>query len=117
VLASAAAGLAPPIGPVSTDFRDLVALQRSTEGLLRVGFGSRWAIHPAQVPVINQTFTPTPEQLEAARRLVERYDGALDQGIGVVVDEDGQMVDEAVVRAARRTLARARLAAEKSGLL
>jgi citrate lyase subunit beta / citryl-CoA lyase len=117
VLASAAAGLVPPIGPVSTDFRDLAALRRSTEGLRRVGFGSRWAIHPAQVPVINQTFTPTPEQLEAARRLVERYDGALDQGIGVCVDEDGQMVDEAVVRAARRTLARARLAAEKSGLL
>jgi citrate lyase subunit beta/citryl-CoA lyase len=116
VLASAAAGLARPIGPVSTDFRDLVALRGSTEALRRVGFGSRWAIHPAQVPVINETFTPTPEQLEAARRLVERYEGALDQGIGVCVDEDGQMVDEAVVRAARRTLARARPTAEKSGL-
>jgi citrate lyase subunit beta/citryl-CoA lyase len=117
VLASAAAGLVAPIGPVSTDFRDLVALRRSTDTLRRVGFGSRWAIHPAQVPVINQTFTPTPEQLEAARRLVERYDGALDQGVGVCVDEDGQMVDEAVVRAARRTLAQARRTAETSGLL
>jgi len=117
VLASAAAGLAPPIGPISTDFRDLDALQRSTDVLRRIGFGSRWAIHPAQVPVINQTFTPTPEQLEAARRLVERYDRALDQGVGVGVDEDGRMVDEAVVRAARQILARARRAAEKSGLL
>jgi citrate lyase subunit beta / citryl-CoA lyase len=117
VLAAAATGLAPPIGPVSTDFRDLAALRRTTEALRRVGFGSRWAIHPAQVPVINQTFTPTPEQLEAARRLVERYDAALDQGVGVCVDEDGHMVDEAVVRAARRTLARARRTAEKSGLL
>jgi citrate lyase subunit beta / citryl-CoA lyase len=68
------------------------------------------------VPVINQVFTPTPEQLEAARHLVERYDGALDQGVGVCVDEGGQMVDEAVVRAARRTLVRARFMAEKSGL-
>jgi citrate lyase subunit beta / citryl-CoA lyase len=116
VLASAAAGLEPPVGPVSTDFRDLAALQRSTEALRRVGFGSRWAIHPAQVPVINETFTPTPEQLEAARRLVERYDRALDEGVGVCVGEDGQMVDEAVVRAARRILARARRAAEQSGL-
>jgi citrate lyase subunit beta / citryl-CoA lyase len=116
VLASAAAGLAPPIGPISTDFRDLDALQSSTEALRRLGFGSRWAIHPAQVPVINQIFTPTPEQLEAARRLVERFDGALDQGVGVGVDEDGRMVDEAVVRAARRILARARRTAEKSGL-
>jgi citrate lyase subunit beta/citryl-CoA lyase len=117
VLASAAAGLAPPIGPISTDFRDLAALRRATEALRRVGFGSRWAIHPAQVPIINQTFTPTPEQLEAARRLVERYDAALERGVGVGVDEDGHMVDEAVVRAARRTLARARRTAEKSGLL
>jgi citrate lyase subunit beta/citryl-CoA lyase len=117
VLASAAAGLVPPIGPVSTDFRDLVALRHSTEALRRVGFGSRWAIHPAQVPVINQTFTPTPKQVEAARRLVERYDGAHERGVGVCVDEDGRMVDEAVVRAARRTLARARRTAEKSSLL
>jgi citrate lyase subunit beta / citryl-CoA lyase len=116
VLASAAAGLAPPIGPVSSDFRDLAALRRTTEALRRVGFGSRWAIHPAQVPVINQTFMPTPEQLEAARRLVERYDGALERGVGVCVDEDGQMVDEAVVRAARRILVRGRRTAEKSGL-
>jgi citrate lyase subunit beta/citryl-CoA lyase len=68
------------------------------------------------VPVINQAFLPTPEQLEAARRLVERYDGALDQGVGVWVDEDGQMVDEAIVRAARRILARARRPADKSSL-
>jgi citrate lyase subunit beta / citryl-CoA lyase len=116
VLASAAAGLEPPVGPVSTDFRDLEALRQSTDALRRVGFGSRWAIHPAQVAVINQVFMPTPEQLKAARRLVERYDGALDQGVGVCADEDGRMVDEAVVRAARRTLTRARLMAEKSGL-
>jgi citrate lyase subunit beta/citryl-CoA lyase len=116
VLASAAAGLAPPIGPVSTDYRELEVLQVSTAALRRVGFGSRWAIHPAQVPVINQAFMPTPEQLESARRLVERYDDALDQGVGVCVDEDGQMVDEAVVRAARRILAQARSTADKSGL-
>jgi citrate lyase subunit beta / citryl-CoA lyase len=115
VLASAAAGLAPPIAPISTDFLDLDAFQQSTEALRRLGFGSRWAIHPAQVPVINQTFTATPEQLAAAQRLVERYDDALDQGVGVGVDEDGKMLDEAVVRAARRILARARYTAERSG--
>jgi citrate lyase subunit beta / citryl-CoA lyase len=113
----ASAGLASPIGPVSTDFRDLDALRHSTDALRRLGFGSRWAIHPAQVSVINQIFTPSADQVEAARRLVERYDGALDQGVGVCVDEDGRMVDEAVVRTARRVLARARhTAAEKSGL-
>ncbi len=116
VLASAAGELAPPIAPVSTDFRDLVALRHSTEALRRIGFGSRWAIHPAQVPVINLTFTPSPDEVEAARRLVERYDDALDQGVGVCLDEHGSMVDEAVVRAARQTLARAVHTAQKSGL-
>jgi citrate lyase subunit beta/citryl-CoA lyase len=116
VLASAAAGLDPPIGPVSTDFRDLAALRRSTDALRRLGFGSRWAIHPAQVPIINQIFTPALEQVNAARRLIERHDSAVRQGTGVCVDEDGHMVDEAVVRAARRTLARTRRTAEKSGL-
>jgi citrate lyase beta subunit len=61
------------------------------------------------VPVINEAFMPS-RATEAARRLVERYDGARDQGVGVCVDEDGQMVDEAVVRAGRRILARARQA-------
>jgi citrate lyase subunit beta/citryl-CoA lyase len=115
VLASTAAELAPPIGPVSPDFRDLTALRHSTDALRRVGFGSRWAIHPAQVPIINEMFTPSPEQLEAARRLVERYDGALDQGVGVYVDENGHMVDEAIVRSARRTLERAGRKAERPG--
>jgi citrate lyase subunit beta/citryl-CoA lyase len=91
-------------------------LQKSTAVLRRLGFGSRWAIHPNQVPVINQAFTPTPEQLEAARRLVERHDRGLHQGIGVGVDENGHMVDEAVVRAARRILARARQTPEQTGL-
>jgi citrate lyase beta subunit len=104
------------LGTAASSIRNLRQLDKQLRDG-RLGFGSRWAIHPAQVPVINQVFTPTPEQLEAARRLVERFDGALDQGVGVGVDEDGKMVDEAVVRAARRILARARRTAEKSGLL
>lgn len=102
VLASAAAGIEPPIGPVSTDFRDLQALRDSTEALRRMGFGGRAAIHPAQVGVINEVFTPAAGEVEAARRLLARFESA---GGGVCVDEDGRMVDEAIVRAARRTLA------------
>ena len=47
-----------PIGPISTDFRELDVLQVSTAALRRVGFGSRWAIHPAQVPVITRRSCP-----------------------------------------------------------
>jgi len=105
VLASAAAGIESPVGPVSTDFRDLDGLRASTEGLERAGFGGRAAIHPAQVPVINAIFTPTDAAIAAARDLLARFEAA---GGGVCVDDRGRMVDEAVVRAARRTLARAR---------
>jgi citrate lyase subunit beta/citryl-CoA lyase len=101
VLASAAAGLEPPIGPVSTDFTDLDALRESTWTLKRMGFGARAAIHPAQVGVINEMFTPTSEEVEEARRLLARFEAG---GRGATTDDDGRMIDEAFVRSARRIL-------------
>ena len=107
VVASAAAGIDAPTGPVYTDFRDEDGLRRSTEALARLGFGSRPAIHPAQVRVINEAFTPTPEQLVAARELIEAFEEALAAGAGAAAS-DGVMFDAAVVRQARRVLDRAR---------
>jgi citrate lyase subunit beta/citryl-CoA lyase len=109
VLASAAAGLQAPVAPVATDYRDLDALRDSTQALKRVGFGSRWAIHPAQVPIINEVFTPTAAEISAAQHLVEQHQAALAAGQGVFVDDQGRMADEAVIRSARRILAQARL--------
>jgi citrate lyase subunit beta/citryl-CoA lyase len=108
VLASAAARLEAPVAPVSTGYRDLDALRRSTQALKRVGFGSRWAIHPAQVPIINEIFTPTAAEVSAAQRLIEQHEAALAAGRGVFVDDHGRMADEAVVRSARRILGQAR---------
>jgi citrate lyase subunit beta/citryl-CoA lyase len=107
VLASAAAGLDPPVAPLATDVRDLEALRHSTEALRRIGFGARWAIHPAQVPVINRVFTPSQEAVEAARRLIGRFEATLATGRGVLLDDGGRIIDEAVVKSARRTLAQA----------
>ena len=90
------------------DFTDLDALRTSTEGLLRMGFRSRPAIHPAQIPVINDVFTPKPEELAAAQSLVDDYDQAIHEGRGVILDSEGKMVDEATVRQARMILRRAR---------
>lgn len=104
VLASAAAGLEPPVGPVFTDFRDLEALRRSTLALKRMGFRGRAAIHPAQIPIINDVFTPTQSEIDRAERLIERFDLSIGSGIGVCTDDDGRMIDEAVVRSARRVL-------------
>lgn len=108
VLASAAAGIEPPVGPVSTNFGDLDALRESTEALARLGYRGRACIHPAQAAVVNEVFTPSEEQLAAARSLIERYDAAIAAGDGVFTDGAGRMVDLAVIRQARRTLALAR---------
>lgn len=106
VLVSAAAGIDAPVAAASTDFRDLDRLRESTIALARLGFVGRSCVHPAQVPVVNEVFTPGPDQVDRARELVERFDRANAGGIGVIVDRDGRMVDEAVVRQARRLLAR-----------
>lgn len=107
VVASAAAGIDAPLGPVSPDYRDLDMFEAGTRILARQGFGSRPAIHPAQISVINRVFTPSSEAVDRARRLVDRYEAALAAGTGAVNDEDGHMVDEAVVRAARRLIQQA----------
>lgn len=104
VLASAAAGIDPPVGPVSTNFTDLDALRESTLALKRIGYRGRACIHPAQVPVVNEVFTPTIAEVERARALLARYDQATAAGAGTFTDGDGRMVDLAVVRAAQRVL-------------
>ncbi|BCJ76713.1 CoA ester lyase [Catellatospora sp. IY07-71] len=105
VLASAAAGIAPPVAPVSVNFRDLDTLRGSTLALKRLGFRGRACIHPAQLPVVHEVFTPAESEVAAARDLVRRYEQAIRDGSGVCLDERGRLVDEAVVRSARRLLA------------
>ena len=107
VVASAAAGIAAPVAPVSRDFRDPAGLRDSTRALLHLGFRARTAIHPAQVPVINEVFTPTRGEVGQARRILAAFSKCEQAGAGVMVDDSGQMVDIAVVRSARETLARA----------
>jgi citrate lyase subunit beta / citryl-CoA lyase len=108
VLASSEAGIDPPVAPVSTVIRDEAAFTASTERAVRQGFVGRACIHPAQLPVVHAAFTPTPEAVARARALLSALDAALSAGSGVYVDDDGRMVDEALARHARRTLALAR---------
>jgi citrate lyase subunit beta/citryl-CoA lyase len=110
VVASAAAAIDAPLGPVHPDFRDLDAYRASTEQLLAAGFGGRCCIHPAQVAVVNEVYTPAPHEIAAARELLDAYEAATDAGSGVLVGADGSMVDEAYVRTARNLLDRARRA-------
>jgi citrate lyase subunit beta/citryl-CoA lyase len=115
VVASAAAGIGAPVGPVSTAYRDLDALKASTERLARLGFGGRSAIHPDQIPVINAVFTPDPGEVAEAEKLLAGYAKAQAAGEGVFIDHTGEMADEARVRRARRIVAQAEAARALDG--
>lgn len=105
VVASAAAGILPPVGAVSPQFRDLAGFGRSTAALRRAGFVGRAAIHPDQIRVIHDAYAVSADERDRAARLVAQYEAALMAGSGVLVGDDGRMVDEAVIRTSRRTIA------------
>lgn len=104
IIVTAALGLLPPVAPVSVEFRDLAAFRTSTERLARMGFVGRACIHPAQIDISHEVFTPSAEELTAAKSLIQAAEAAAREGRGAFTDDDGRMVDEAVVRHARRVL-------------
>ena len=106
VTAARAAGLPHPVQSVYTNVRDLDGLRRSTEEGKRLGFVGRSTIHPSQVSVVNEVFTPTEEEVTEAQELVDRLDSGATSGAWVL--GDGRFVDRAVVESARLTLALAR---------
>jgi citrate lyase subunit beta / citryl-CoA lyase len=108
VAATRGAGLPSPVQSVYTNVRDKDGLRRSTEEGKNMGFVGRSAIHPAQIEVINEVFTPTEEEVAEAKELLSRLEESADTGTGAFALEDGRFVDEAVVGSARLTLALAR---------
>ncbi|MEV6830991.1 CoA ester lyase [Amycolatopsis sp. NPDC051102] len=96
VIASAAAGLAPPVDGVTTDLRDDARLEADVRYARRLGFGGKLCIHPRQVAPARAAFAPTEAELDWARRVVTA--GA---AVSVV---DGRMVDRPVLARARRIL-------------
>ncbi|MFN3285634.1 MAG: HpcH/HpaI aldolase/citrate lyase family protein [bacterium] len=106
VVAARAAGLRAFDGPAA-EFRDLEAFRRLCRVARGLGFDGKWCIHPAQIPVVHEVFTPTEEEVEWARKVVTAYEQAQAAGRGAIT-VDGKMVDAASLRMARATLARAR---------
>ncbi|MFI5871045.1 HpcH/HpaI aldolase/citrate lyase family protein [Streptomyces sp. NPDC051445] len=100
VVAARAAGLAPPPQSVHPDIRDLEGLATSCARGRTLGFLGRAAIHPRQLPIIEQAYLPTRQELEEAETIVKA--AATDQGAQAL--PDGRFIDAAVVAAARRTL-------------
>ena len=90
LLASAHAQI-QAIDTLSVDFKNLQALARDVQGARREGFTGKLAIHPDQVEVINQGFTPSAQEISHAQSIIDAFAKASGAG---AVQIDGKMVDK-----------------------
>ena len=95
------------IDTVFPNFRDMEAFRAECIEAELDGFTGRMAIHPAQVPVINEVFTPSEDAVSAAKALIAAFAEAGDAGVVAI---DGEMYDRPHLRRAERVIARARSA-------
>jgi citrate lyase subunit beta/citryl-CoA lyase len=109
--AAKAEGLQVIDGPFA-DIEDTAGFRDSCRHASLLGCDGKWAIHPSQIEPANEVFAPSPDEAERARRIVDEYAAAMEAGKGAV-SVDGEMVDEATNKMARRIVARA----EQAGVL
>src|SRR3954463_7899006 len=104
-IAARAAGILP-LGFIGTvaDYQDLEAFRETVRRSRKLGFRGASVIHPSQIPILNEEFSPAAEDVASARRIVTAYDGAVAAGRGSI-SVDGKMVDVPVVLRAQETLA------------
>jgi citrate lyase beta subunit len=98
VMAAKANGLQAIDAPYG-NFKDLEGLKQGAAMACALGFDGKWAIHPDQIDIINQTFSPSSEDIERARKVLDAHHQATLKGLGAVAVE-GRMVDRATVRLA-----------------
>ena len=103
-LTGAAAAHVQAIDTISVEFHNISAVRRETEEARRDGFTGKMAIHPAQVPVINEVFTPTPGAVAKARAVVAAFEASPGKG---TVGIDGVMYDRPHLERAKQVIARA----------
>ncbi|MGD9894899.1 MAG: CoA ester lyase [Dehalococcoidia bacterium] len=103
--AAKAAGL-DAIDNVHLQLRDLDALRRYSTESAGYGFDGRWALTPNHLEIINEVYTPSADQIEHAKKVVELYEQAdTEQKLGAIVDPDnGEMIDEATIKIAFKLL-------------
>jgi citrate lyase subunit beta/citryl-CoA lyase len=110
VLAASAAGV-DAIDTVYTDIEDTEGLREETKFAIELGYDGKMAIHPAQVAPINESFTPDPERVEWAERVLAAKTEADAESRGVF-RVDGEMIDAPLIAQAERVLEYAEAADE-----
>lgn len=100
-----AAGVPCPVAGLWTGVGDLEGLRAFAEQNRSLGYDGMMAIHPSHVPVINEVYSPGPEELARYERLIAAVEEARARGAGAIAFE-GEMVDEAMAGRARAALER-----------
>jgi len=104
VALAARLGEVHPVDQILADFRDADRYRRDAHEARALGYRGKLCIHPAQVALAHEVFTPSPEEVDRARRLLAAYEAATARGEATIAFE-GEMVDEPMARRARATLA------------
>ncbi|MBN8900363.1 MAG: hypothetical protein J0H57_04955 [Rhodospirillales bacterium] len=109
IIAARAAGILP-LGFLGTvaDYKDLDAFRATIRRSRRLGFLGASCIHPSNVPILNEEFAPTAEEVSHAERMVAAYDEALAAGRGSI-EFEGKMIDIASIRIVNNVVERANL--------
>ena len=103
-VACRAAEVAPPIdSPFMLDLKDLEALKAEALFAKQMGFQGKLCIHPSQIEPCNTVFSPDPDEIEYAKKVIEAYEEAEAKGLGVIQLE-GKMIDYPIVERSRRIL-------------
>ncbi len=105
VVAARANGLRPVDGPFG-DIRDPDGYRAAAKRAAVLGCEGKWAIHPSQIPIANEVFSPSPQEVERARRILEAMEQAKREGRGAV-SLDGRLIDIASIRQAQALVAKA----------
>jgi citrate lyase beta subunit len=109
VVAACAANDLQAIDMVYINFKDIEGLRSEAEAGAGLGFSGKQVIHPNQVPVTQEAFTPSDQAIEYARRVVESFESSQKEGKGAYA-LDGKMIDMPLLKNAQKVLDRARAA-------
>jgi malyl-CoA/(S)-citramalyl-CoA lyase len=105
VVAARAAGVRPIDGPFG-DFGDDDGYRAQANRAGVLGCEGKWAIHPKQIPLANEVFTPSEAEVTKARRIIEAMEQAAKEGKGAVA-LDGRLIDIASIRQAEALVSQA----------
>ena len=104
VMACRAAGIDPVDGPFA-DFKNPEAYREECRRSMILGCVGKWAIHPSQIELANEVFTPSEAEVDRARRILQAMENGAKEGKGAV-SLDGRLIDAASIRMAQNLVSK-----------